>query len=851
MKKRDITYSKIRKSIESSGENVPIGKNDAADREIIFSSNSEFNDLDKIKNTLVDFYSNEIPTKINNLGAVVDGLEDETTIAFINGKKALFLDIYRQSGSNIIAVAMDVKEQITKMENDFAIMDSKPKIQIVKDGSYYIEKNVFDVYETIIVAVILTIIVVFFFLANGRATLITSISLPIAMISSFILMYLANFSINVVSLLAMSIAVGLLVDDAIVVVENIYRKIESGLSAKDAAIEGTNEILMAVVAITLVVVSVFTPISFMSGIVGQYLKEFGLTIAFSIMVSLFVAITIIPVLCAYLANKTKGRKAPKVNGGVGKKDLKKNKILEKFNDFQDWMETKYEKILIFSINNPLKIIIATLLIFALSIFTFKYVPKNFIDASDNGEIVVSVNLDPDSNIERTNGALQGMDKILRNNKDVVLTAISVGTKSGKSNRGGIYVKLKQDRSMTTELFKQKTRDQIKDFSYANPIVTDYNPSGGGSRAQPFSISLVSSNPEILNKYVDNLVKKLKSDPRLKDVDTSNEATRDELKIVLKENSANLYGVNDKMMGDELRGYIEGYVVGKLRQDGYEYDIRLRLKKDQRDLKSNFDNFYIANINNKLIKLSDIAFLQETKEAAQIDRENRGRFIQINASLAPKVGLGDVIKDIEEMFRSDSELKLPSQVRYSFAGDSENLQEMLSSMGFALFLSVLFIYLILASLYESFVTPFTILLALPFALCGVGFGLFLTGESINIFTILGIFLLIAVACKNSILLIDFTNQMMNQGKSRSDALVEAGKIRLRPILMTSVSLIAGTLPVAIGLSEVAKPRTGMGVAIISGLISSTILTLIVVPAVFSYIDRFRVWSKKKISTAIYK
>ncbi|MFT6106252.1 MAG: HAE1 family hydrophobic/amphiphilic exporter-1 [Rickettsiales bacterium] len=846
LKKRNIPYSQIRKSIESSGENVPIGKNDAADREIIFSSNSEFNDLDKIKNTLVNFYSNELPTKITNLGIVVDGLEDETTRAFIDGKKALFLDIYRQSGSNIIAVAEDVKSQISKMEKDFSIMDSKPKIQIVKDGSYYIEKNVFDVYETIIVAVILTIIVVFFFLANGRATLITSISLPIAMISSFILMYLANFSINVVSLLAMSIAVGLLVDDAIVVVENIYRKIESGSSAKEAAIEGTNEILMAVVAITLVVVSVFTPISFMSGIVGQYLKEFGLTIAFSIMVSLFVAITIIPVLCAYLANKNKGEKTS-ANNNV--KYLKKNKILEKFNNFQDWLERKYEKILIFSINNPLKIIITTLLIFALSIFTFKYVPKNFIDASDNGEIVINVNLDPDSNIERTNNALQGIDKILRKSDDVVLTAMSVGTKSGKSNRGGIYVKLKKDRSMTTDLFKQKTRDQIKDFSYANPIVTDYNPSGGGSRAQPFSISLVSSNPEILNKYVGNLVEKLKSDPRLKDVDTSNEATRDELKIVLKENAAKLYGINDKMMGDELRGYIEGYVVGKLRQDGYEYDIRLRLNKEQRNLKANFDNFYISNINNRLIKLSDIAFLQETKEPAQIDRENRGRFIQINASLAPDVGLGDVIKEVEEIFRSDSKLKLPSEVRYSFSGDSENLQEMLSSMGFALFLSVLFIYLILASLYESFVTPFTILLALPFALCGVGFGLFLTGESINIFTILGVFLLIAVACKNSILLIDFTNQMMEQGKTRSDALVQAGKIRLRPILMTSVSLIAGTLPVAIGLSEVAKPRTGMGVAIISGLISSTILTLIVVPAVFSYIDRFRVWSKEKLSKAI--
>jgi HAE1 family hydrophobic/amphiphilic exporter-1 len=198
---------------------------------------------------------------------------------------------------------------------------------------------------------------------------------------------------------------------------------------------------------------------------------------------------------------------------------------------------------------------------------------------------------------------------------------------------------------------------------------------------------------------------------------------------------------------------------------------------------------------------------------------------------------------------NNNLKLPSEIRYSFSGDSENLQEMLGSMGFAMFLSILFIYLILASLYESFVTPFTILLALPFALCGVGFGLFITGESINIFTILGIFMLIAVACKNSILLIDFTNQLMEQGKSRSEALVEAGKIRLRPILMTTFALIAGTLPVAIGLSEVAKPRTGMGVAIISGLISSTILTLIVVPAVFSYIDRFRVWARTKSSTAI--
>jgi len=838
LKSRDITYGQVKKEISASGENVPIGKNDAASKEVIFSSDSEFNDLDKIKNTLVNFYSNELPTKVGNLGKVSDSLEDENSRAFIDGKKALFIDIYRQSDSNIIVVADDVKKQIKKMENDFSKIDSKPEIKLVKDAGRYIRMNVSDVYETMTLAVILTVITVFFFLANGRATLITAISLPIALISSFILMGLAGFSINVISLLAMSLAVGLLVDDAIVVVENIYRKIESGRSPKEAAIEGTMEILMAVVAITLVVVSVFTPISFMSGIVGQYLKEFGLTIAFSMMVSLFVAITIIPVLCAYLASKSKRHQVEN-----------KNNLLAKFDRFQIWLENKYEKVLIYSIGNPKKIIITTFIICVLSIYTGKHVPKTFINESDNGEITVGLELEPDSNLDNTNQTVQAVNKIITANKEVVLTAATVGSRSSQANKGEIYVKLSQDRKITTSNFKQKLREQLKSFADAHPIIKDYNPSGGASRSQPFNIGLVSNNEKLLEDYAEKLLVELKKNSDLKDVDSSNKATRTELKIILKPDAAKLYGINDRMMGDELRGYIEGYVVGKLRQNGYEYDIRIRLKPEQRDLKANFNNFYIANVNNRLIKLSDIAILEESKEAARIDRQDRGRYIQITAGLAPKAGLGNVIADIEKLFTTDSNLKLPSEIRYSFSGDSENMKDMLDSMAFALFISILFIYLILTSLYESFVTPLTILLALPFALCGVFFGLFITGESINIFTILGIFMLIAVAGKNSILLIDFTNHLIAQGKTRSEALIAAGKIRLRPILMTSFALIAGTMPVAIGLSDVSKPRTGMGVAIISGLISSTVLTLVVVPAVFSYIDRFRVVAKNKMAKAI--
>ncbi len=897
LKDRNISYGQVQKEILASGANVPIGKNDAFGKEIIFSSDSEFNDLEKIKNTLVNFYSNELPTKVGDLGEVSDALEDETSRAFIDGKKALFLNVYRQSDSNIIAVAEDVKKQIKKMEDDFSKMESKPEIKLVKDASHYIKMNVFDVYETMILAVILTVVVVFFFLANGRATLITAISLPIALISSFILMNLANFSINIISLLAMSLAVGLLVDDAIVVVENIYRKIESGqgekYNIKEAAIEGTLEILMAVVAITLVVVSVFTPISFMKGIVGQYLKEFGLTIAFSMLVSLFVAITIIPVLCAYLGSRAKKHavqskdlSSPYLLGlkneensehlFLDKRSLRQQKMgvhnfLAQFDRFQIWLENQYEKVLIYSIGNPKKIIITTIVVCGLSIFTGKYVPKTFINESDNGEITVSLELGPDSNLESTNQTIQAVDVIIKSNKEVVLTAATVGSSSSQSNKGDIYVKMDKNRKITTSNFKQKLRNQLKDFAAANPIVKDYDPSGGASRSQPFNIGLVSNNTKLLEDYAVKLIEKLKQNPDLKDVDSNNKATRTELKIVLKPNAAKLYGINDKMMGDELRGYIEGYVVGKLRQNGYEYNIRTRLKPEQRDLKLNFNNFYIANVNNKLIKLSDIAILQESKEAARIDRQDRGRYIQITAGLSPKAGLGNVIADVEKIFAGKNEcssysggasrcdsatmgvnnLKLPSEIRYSFSGDSENMQDMLNSMGFALFISILFIYLILTSLYESFVTPFTILLALPFALCGVFFSLFIMNESINIFTILGIFMLIAVAGKNSILLIDFTNHLIEKGYSKKDALIAAGKIRLRPILMTSFALIAGTLPVAIGLSEVSKPRTGMGVAIIGGLITSTILTLVVIPAVFSYIDDFRIWAKTKLGKIIFK
>ena len=844
LKNRQISLSQVVRQLEISGQNVSIGKNNSATTEMVFRSASEFSNLGQIDDVIVNFYSNEVPTRISDIGTVVDGLEDETSRAYVDGKKALFLDIYRQSDSNIISVVEGVNEQIAKMQVELSRMKGNPQIKEIKNASKYIKNNVDDVYLTIAIAVILTILTVFFFLANFRATIITAVALPISLIGAFIIMYLAGFSINVISLLALSLAVGLLVDDAIVVVENIYRKIESGMTPQKAASEATREIIMAVVAITFVVVSVFTPISFIEGVIGQYLRQFGLTIAFAMLISLLVAISIIPMLCTYLSGKKVGRITESNSNSFT------SKLLKKFENFQNFLEQKYEKILIFSIANPKKILLITVAVLILSVFTFKFVPKTFTAEGNNGEISISLELPADASIDATDEVAKKIDAILHQNPEVELSSMSVGSGSAQSNRASIYVRLKPGkiRKITTAEFKEKFRKQIKDFAYAHPIVRDYDPSNIGSRGQTFSLTLISTNQVGLEKYAKEVYEKLKQDPRFKDVDNSNKSTRTEFRVKIKDAAAKMYGVNSQVVGDELRGYIEGYTPTVFREGGLEYNVRVRLKPEQRNLKENFSNLYVPNLNQRLIKLSDIAATEEGQEAAVITRQDHGRYIQIGASLAKGVGLGDVMNDAVKLI-TEGELKMPPDIRYSFTGEAENMQDMQTSMSFALFIAILFIYLILTSLYESFVTPFTILLALPLALSGVAFGLFLTNDSMNIFTMLGIFLLIGVSGKNSILLIDFTLHLMSQGKSRSEALIEAGKIRLRPILMTSFALIAGTLPVAIGLHESSAQRTAMGVAIIGGLVSSTLLTLVVVPAAFSYIDRFRLWCKAKLEKAV--
>jgi HAE1 family hydrophobic/amphiphilic exporter-1 len=437
-----------------------------------------------------------------------------------------------------------------------------------------------------------------------------------------------------------------------------------------------------------------------------------------------------------------------------------------------------------------------------------------------------------------------MDAILRANPEVALTALSVGNKDGESNVAEAFVHLvpSHERSMNTSEMKEKIRGQLKEFADARPQVKDIDAVGGGLR--PFNVNIVGSDQAVIEKVATALYDKLKVHPGLKDVDNTYRPGKPEFQVVPDRAKIEKMGINVASVGAELRTQVEGVTPAKFREEGKEYDIRVRLREDQRNLRDGFLETHVPNVNGSLVKLSAVATPVTTTGPAKINRQDRGRYIQISADIAPGGGMGDVINDIHKYFKS-GEIELPPGVTYSFVGQAENFQELASGLVVALTLGILFIFLVLASLYESFVTPFTIMLALPLAVCGAIAALFLTKQSLNIFSNIGIIMLLGVATKNSILLVDYAAQAIQKGKDRATAIIEAGKTRLRPILMTTFALIAGTLPIAMGLNEASRQRVSMGIAIIGGLISSTLLTLIVVPAAFSFVDRFREWSKSKL------
>lgn len=516
------------------------------------------------------------------------------------------------------------------------------------------------------------------------------------------------------------------------------------------------------------------------------------------------------------------------------------RLLKGFDRFQTSLEEGYEKVLKFTLRRPLSVLAFSFLLAWGSCSTSRYVPKTFLPPQDAGEFAVGLDMPPGTNLDGMEQVAQKAEDLIRTNPEVRLISKTIGGAKGKSETADFYVQLtpSKQRKLNTSQVKENIRQQLKPLAYANPQVKDYDAVGGGQR--PFNLNIIGLDEKQLEEVGLRTTEFLKKHPAFKDVDTNFRPGKPELQVALDQSRAKALGISSKPLGQELRAQIEGLVPAKFRELGREYDIRVRLMDSQRDLKADFNKTYVPNINGKLIRLADVATPHDTTGPATINRQDRGRLFQISADMTPGQGMGQAIEDIDRYFANEG--KIPLGMRYAFVGQAENFQELGESMAIAMGFGVLFIYLVLSSLYESFVMPFTIMLALPLAICGSLLALFIAHESLNIFSMIGVIMLLGIATKNSILLVDYAHQLIDQGMDRSAALIRAGKTRLRPIMMTTMALIAGTVPIALGLNEASRQRTSMGIAIIGGLISSTILTLVVVPAAFSFLDRFRLWSK---------
>jgi len=835
----EISASSIRASLGTTGKNTPAGKLDRGDTTNVVRTLGEYRSVAEISEVPINFQNFEHPVKIKEVAQVVDTLVDETSRTYVNGKSGVMLNVYRQSGSNTVAVADAIKKRIQIINSE---IKGQGELHLVQDGAKPIRANVADVNETIIIGIILTIIVVFFFLASIRSTFITSLALPNSLLGAFILMAIAGFSINIMSLLALSLAVGLLVDDAIVVRENIFRHIEMGKSARRAALEGTKEVLLAVIATTMTVIAVFGTIGFLQGVVGQFFKEFGLTICFAMMISLVDAITMAPMMSAYFAGKD--------HVSITHKKLSSNKILafmerglKKFDLFQTWLEDVYVKILKVSMGRPKLILFSALGIFIFSLFITKYIPKTFLPAQDNGEFMVNLDLPPGTSLEKMDNVAKEVDNLLRDQKEITQTVLTVGNANGESNKASMFVEMvpSKERKLNTSEFKAFLREKLKPFAYANPVVKDQDRSGGNQR--PFTLNIVGTDQALLEKEAKFILDKLKVHPALLDVDTSFRPGKPEIQVDIDPIKAARVGVLNTQVGSELRALVEGVTPAVFREDGREYDVRIRLKEEQRDIRETIGTLRIPAMNQRLTYLRLFADVKEAKGPTTINRQDRIRYIQITGDINPKgPGMGGAIADVKKML--DVDHPLPAGMRYKFVGQAENFQELMINIVMAMGLGIMFIYMVLASLYESFIIPFTIMLVLPLAACGAFYALWITQSSLDLFSMIGCVMLLGIATKNSIILVDYVNQSIQGGMNLNDAILKAGKNRLRPILMTSFALIAGMLPVAIGLNEASKQRTSMGVAIIGGLISSTLLTLVVVPAAYGYIERLRLWGNRK-------
>jgi Cation/multidrug efflux pump len=832
----NLTISQVYQAIGNANLELPTGKIEGSTKQYSVRLAGKAHSLDDFRNVAISKTATGGVVKLMDIADVVDGSAEVTNLNRINGLSSIGVQIQKQSDANTVEVSKLVREQLAKIETQYAAQHIK--FDIASDTSIYTLASAHGVMEDLVLAIILVAIVMFLFLHSYRDSLIVLVSIPASIVSVFAAMYIFDFSLNLMTLMALSLVIGILVDDSIVVLENIHRHLHMGKDPKRAALEGRNEIGFTAVAITMVDVVVFVPLSLVTGMIGGMLREFSLVIVFSTLMSLFVSFTITPLLASRFGriehlNKT---------SLLGRLALGFESLFVKVTHL-------YEKALKWGLGHRKTVYAVTT---ALLISSFALVAKGFIGAEfmtngDRGEFTIKLEGDPQNTVYQTNMLAQQVEKILYSKPEVVKVFSNIGFSSGQAglgtseqNKAEITVTLvpKEERNVTVQEYAAKIKDELQQIPGIKVTATATSLMGNADDAP---IQVLLRGPEVDKLFVmaDSVMKVMKTVPGISDVKLSIDKSKPELQIALDRDKMALLGLSVNDVANTLRLAFAGNTDLQFSELGKDYDINVQFDLADRRQIENLNALTVKNSAGKLVQLSDFATIHQTLGPNKLQRYDRISSLTVNASVfgRPVGTVGQEIKDLV------AKRIHPGNITIDYKGQLERQSEAFGSLFLVIGAALIFVYLIMVALYNSYLYPFVVLFSIPVAIIGALIALAISGKTISIFTFIGFIMLIGLVAKNAILIVDFTNHLRSRGLGVTEALIEAGKERLRPILMTTFAMIFGMMPIALATGASAESKNGLAWAIIGGLSSSLLLTLVLVPSVYVTMEKGKAFFKR--------
>ncbi|MDZ7266252.1 MAG: efflux RND transporter permease subunit [candidate division KSB1 bacterium] len=826
----NLSIVQVSQALQRENLDFPTGKINSRENQYLVRVAGKFTSPQAMNNIVLAAHGDS-RIYLRDVAQVLDTFNEDVTYTRLNGEPALGLYLQRQSGSNSVQVAGLVRAELAKIENE---QQGRIHFEVAQDITQFTLHSVNEVKRDLGLAVLMVALVLFVFLHSFRNSFIVLLSIPTSLITTFIMMQAFAFTINLVSLMALALVIGILVDDSIVVLENIHRHLEHGEAPQVAALRGRNEIGFAAVAITLVDVVVFLPIALIGGIVGKIFKEFGLTIVVSTLLSLFVSFTLTPMLAAKWSR-------------AGRTSFRwpwLHKIIDTFETWQQNLNERYRHLLAWSLDHR-KTVVATsfaLLLASLALVPLGAIGTEFISEADRGEFAINLEMPIGTALDLTDQATRRVESLLAGMPEVTRYLATVGksqsewSSTQRPNVAQIAVTLKPKRER--ERSTAEVMNAIAAASAKIPgLVVRMSPISmfGAAQEAPLQIEVKGPDLETLARVAEQVANITANVAGTRDVKSSWEEGQPEIQIAVDRERAAHFGLTLGEIGVALRTALEGDIATKFKDGNSEFDTRVVLAKANRSNPADVEKVTLVNYRGERILLGQVAKVHQGKGPTIISRKDRERLITVSSNLDGTVPLGRITQEIQ---RRGAAIVLPSGVTIAYAGDVQNMQDMFRDMMIAIGFAALFVYMIMVALFESYAHPFTIMFSIPVALVGGLGALALTGQTLNMFSMIGILLSMGLVTKNAILLVDRTNEQRSRGLSVREALLEAGPTRLRPILMTTLTMVLGMTPLALALGAGSEIRQSMAIVVIGALISSTLLTLVLVPVIYTYVEGFR-------------